>query len=95
MVAARCPDRGVGRKPHTAEYLPWSRPPSTSTRVLESGRPHDSLSAVMGTERGGISTEAKLACPVFKIGKNAQLILEQKALPQNDDFLPLVMMKRN
>lgn len=49
----------------------------------------------MGTEWGGISAEDKLACPVFKIGKNAQLILEQRALARNDDFLPPVMMKCN
>lgn len=49
----------------------------------------------MGTEWGGLSTEDKLACPIFKLGKNAELILIQKALTQNDDFLPPVMIKHN
>lgn len=33
------------------------------------------ISVVMGTEWRGVSAEDDLACPVFKIGKNAELIL--------------------
>lgn len=74
-------------------------PPSTSAHALESGvftlMIVSVISVVVGTEWGGLSTEDKLACPVFKLGKNAELILIQKALTQNDDFLPPVMIKHN